>query len=474
MVYDVTIIGAGVVGCFIAREQSKYKLDVAVIEKNNDVGNESSLANSAIIHSGYDPLPNTLKAKLNVLGNSMFDQICEDLDVSFKRIGSITLALSDKEVETLKELQKRATQNGVKTYLLDRQELLKKEPLIQDGVVAGLYAPTAGIIDPFNLCVHLMENAIDNGVKLFLNEKVNKIVKNNDLFTINDKYQSRIVINCCGVHSDEISELINSKTFEIIPRKGQYYVLNHFNEPFVNHTLFMVPSEKGKGVLISPTTSNNYLIGPSAEVTIKDEKGTDKVTLNDVSRQANFMINKIPYYETIRTFAGIRSTPSTHDFIIEESSNENFINVAGIESPGLSASPAIAKMVIEDIISKKINLIVKENYNPKIKKYIKIKELSNEEKDKYFNENKDYATIICKCEQVSKGEIIDCLNRSCPPRSIKALKKRLRVGYGKCQGGMCQVEALRILADFYRVDKKEIPYDNLDSFILLKKTKEEK
>lgn len=474
MVYDVTIIGAGVVGCFIARELSKYKLDVAVIEKNNDVGNESSLANSAIIHSGYDPLPNTLKAKLNVLGNSMFDQICEDLDVSFKRIGSITLALSDAEVETLKELQKRATQNGVKTYLLDRQELLKKEPLIQDGVVAGLYAPTAGIIDPFNLCVHLMENAIDNDVKLFLNEKVNKIVKNNDLFTINDKYQSRIVINCCGVHSDEVSELINPKTFEIIPRKGQYYVLNHFNEPFVNHTLFMVPSEKGKGVLISPTTSNNYLIGPSAEVTIKDEKGTDKVTLNDVSRQANFMINKIPYYETIRTFAGIRSTPSTHDFIIEEASNENFINVAGIESPGLSASPAIAKMVIEDIISKKIKLIVKENYNPKIKKYIKIKELSNEEKDKYFNENKDYATIICKCEQVSKGEIIDCLNRSCPPRSIKALKKRLRVGYGKCQGGMCQVEALRILADFYHVDKKEIPYDNLDSFILLKKTKEEK
>ncbi|MBQ4060403.1 MAG: NAD(P)/FAD-dependent oxidoreductase [Bacilli bacterium] len=471
--FDVLIIGAGVTGCFIARELSKYNLNVLVVEKNNDVGNETTSANSAIVHSGYDPLPGSLKAKLNVEGNAMFDKVCEELDVSFKRIGSITVALDENEVEILKSLQERAKQNGVETILLSKEELLEKEPMLSSGVVAGLLAPTAGIIDPFNLSVHLMENAIDNGVKLILEEEVTKITKENDIFIVNDKYQAKIVINATGVMGDLVNELVNDKTFDIMPRKGQYYVFDHFKRPFVNHTLFMVPSEKGKGVLISPTTSGNYLVGPSANLVARDEKSTDKVTLNKVKQQANFMIENIPYYETIRTFAGLRATPSTHDFIIEESNTENFINVVGIESPGLASSPAIAKMVVEDILAKKIDLVKKDSFNPYIKKYVKLKNMSIEERQNYFKLNKDYGTIVCKCEQVSKGEIIDCLNRSCPPRSIKGLKRRLRVGFGKCQGGMCQSVALEILADFYKVDKKDIPYDNKNAFILLKKTKGE-
>ena len=471
--YDVLIIGAGVTGCFIARELSKYNLNVLVVEKNNDVGNETTSANSAIVHSGYDPLPGSLKAKLNVEGNAMFDKVCEELDVSFKRIGSITVALDEKEVEILKSLQERAKQNGVETILLSKEELLEKEPMLSSGVVAGLLAPTAGIIDPFNLSVHLMENAIDNGVKLILEEEVTKITKENDIFIVNDKYQAKIVINATGVMGDLVNELVNDKTFDIMPRKGQYYVFDHFKRPFVNHTLFMVPSEKGNGVLISPTTSGNYLVGPSANLVARDEKSTDKVTLNKVKQQANYMIENIPYYETIRTFAGLRATPSTHDFIIEESNTENFINVVGIESPGLASSPAIAKMVVEDILAKKIDLVKKDSFNPYVKKYVKLKNMSIEERQNYFKLNKDYGTIVCKCEQVSKGEIIDCLNRSCPPRSIKGLKRRLRVGFGKCQGGMCQSVALEILADFYKVDKKDIPYDNKNAFILLKKTKGE-
>ena len=471
--YDVLIIGAGVTGCFIARELSKYNLNVLVVEKNNDVGNETTSANSAIVHSGYDPLPGSLKARLNVEGNAMFDKVCEELDVSFKRIGSITVALDEKEVETLKSLQERAKQNGVETILLSKEELLEKEPMLSSGVVAGLLAPTAGIIDPFNLSVHLMENAIDNGVKLILEEEVTKITKENDIFIVNDKYQAKIVINATGVMGDLVNELVNDKTFDIMPRKGQYYVFDHFKRPFVNHTLFMVPSEKGKGVLISPTTSGNYLVGPSANLVARDEKSTDKATLNKVKQQANYMIENIPYYETIRTFAGLRATPSTHDFIIEESNTENFINVVGIESPGLASSPAIAKMVVEDILVKKIDLVKKDSFNPYVKKYVKLKNMSIEERQNYFKLNKDYGTIVCKCEQVSKGEIIDCLNRSCPPRSIKGLKRRLRVGFGKCQGGMCQSVALEILADFYKVDKKDIPYDNKNAFILLKKTKGE-
>ena len=471
--FDVLIIGAGITGCFIARELSKYNLNVLVVEKNNDVGNETTSANSAIVHSGYDPLPGSLKAKLNVEGNAMFDKVCEELDVSFKRIGSITVALDEKEVEILKSLQERAKQNGVETILLSKEELLEKEPMLSSGVVAGLLAPTAGIIDPFNLSVHLMENAIDNGVKLILEEEVTKITKENDIFIVNDKYQAKIVINATGVMGDLVNELVNDKTFDIMPRKGQYYVFDHFKRPFVNHTLFMVPSEKGKGVLISPTTSGNYLVGPSANLVARDEKSTDKVTLNKVKQQANYMIENIPYYETIRTFAGLRATPSTHDFIIEESQTENFINVVGIESPGLASSPAIAKMVVEDILAKKIDLVKKDSFNPYVKKYVKLKNMSIEERQNYFKLNKDYGTIVCKCEQVSKGEIIDCLNRSCPPRSIKGLKRRLRVGFGKCQGGMCQSVALEILADFYKVDKKDIPYDNKNAFILLKKTKGE-
>lgn len=471
--YDIIILGAGVTGCFIARELSRYKLNVLVIEKNNDVGNETTSANSAIVHSGYDPVPGTLKAKLNVEGNAMYDQVCEELDVAFKRIGSITVALDEGQVETLKQLQERATQNGVKTVLLSREELLKEEPQISDQVVAGLLAPSAGIIDPFNLCVHLMENAIDNGVKLQLNEEVTKIVKKDNYFVINDKYEAKVVINATGVMGDIVNEMLNPKTFDIMPRKGQYYVLDHFKYPFVKHTLFMVPSDKGKGVLVSPTTSGNYLIGPSANLVARDEKSTDKQTLNGVKQQANLMLKNVPYYETIRTFAGLRATPSTHDFIVEESETENFINVVGIESPGLASSPAIAKMVINQIIAKKFDLVKNEKFNPYVKKYLHLKYMDNEQRQEYFKQNKDYGTIICKCEQVSKGEILDCLNRSCPPHSIKGLKRRLRVGFGKCQGGMCQSYALDILANFYKVDKKDIPYDNPKAFILLKKTKEE-
>ena len=471
--YDILIIGAGVTGCFIARELSRYNLNVIVLEKNNDVGNETTAANSAIVHSGYDPVPGSLKAKLNVLGNSMFDKVCDELDVSFKRIGSITLALDDAQLETLKELQERAKLNGVETVLLDREKVLELEPKVTQEVVGGLLAPTAGIIDPFNLCVHLMENAIDNGVKLQLEEEVTKIVKKDDYFEVNDKYQAKLVINATGVMGDIVNELVNDKTFDIMPRKGQYYVFDHFKYPFVNHTLFLVPSDKGKGVLISPTTSGNYLVGPSASLVVRDEKTTDKQTLVNVRQQADTMIQGIPYYETIRTFAGLRATPSTHDFIIEESETENFINVVGIESPGLASSPAIAKMVVEEIVAKKVDLVEKENFNPRVRKYVKLKNLSIEERQEYFKQNKDYGTIICKCEQVSKGEIIDCLNRSCPPRSIKALKRRLRVGFGKCQGGMCQSYALDILAQHYNVDRKEIPYDGQKAFILLKKTKGE-
>jgi len=471
--YDIIIVGAGVIGCFIARELAKYNVNVLVLEKDNDVGNETSSANSAIVHSGYDPEPGTLKAKLNVLGNQMFDKVCEELDVSFKRIGSITVALNEEQLPTLQALKARADANGVETRILSKEEVLKEEPFLVDSVCGGLLAPTAGIIDPFNLAVHLMENAIDNGVELHLNEEVTKITKENGIFAVNDKYQAKVVINATGVMGDIVNELVNKHSFEVYPRKGEYMVLNHFKAPFVTHTLFMCPTKEGKGVLVSPTTSGNYLVGPSASLVTREDKSTDKVTIQAVKAAANLMVKNVPYQETIRTFSGVRATPSTGEFIIKESDTENFINVCGIESPGLASSPAIAKMVVEEIIAKKFNLTLKENYNPCVKKYLHLKNLPIEKRNEYFKQNKDYGTIICKCEQVSKGEILDALNRSCPPHSIKGLKRRLRVGFGQCQGGMCQSYALDIMAKFYGVDKKEIPYDGPKAYILLRKTKEE-
>lgn len=471
-IYDICIIGAGIIGCLLARELSKYDINVLVLEKNNDVCDETSGANSAIIHSGYDPTINTLKAKLNVEGNAMFDQICDELDVPFQRIGSITLAFDDQEVELLNSLQKRGIENNVKTKLLSSIEVKNLEPLISDKVKGGLLAESCGIIDPFNLCVHAMENAIDNDVELKLNTEVNKITKAN-YFTINNSYHAKIIINAAGVHAYDIDQLINDPTFTITPRKGEYIVLDHFKAPFVSHTLFMVPSSKGKGVLITPTTSGNYLIGPSANIVLKNDNSTGKEILQQVKEQAKKMIENIPYQETIRTFAGIRATPSTSDFIIEESKTENFINIAGIESPGLASSPAIVKKVIEEIISKKLTLNLKHNYQPRVRKYIHLNHLSLEEKQKLFKINKDFGSIICKCEKISKAEIIDCLKRSCPPLSVKALKKRLRVGFGRCQGGMCQSEVVTILADFYKIDKKYVNYDNLNSYILLSHSKEQ-
>lgn len=471
-IYDICIIGAGVIGCLLARELSKYDLSILVLEKNNDVCEETSSANSAIIHSGYDPLPGTLKAKLNVEGNKMFDQICDELDVPFKRVGSITVAFNKEEMKTLNSLHQRGIENKVETILIDKEELHRLEPLLTEKAIGGLLAKTCGIIDPFNLCVHAMENAIDNGVILKLNVQVEKI-DNKNFFTLNDQYKSRIIINATGVNADDVNQLVNQKSFTILPRRGEYIVLDHFNAPFVNHTLFMVPSSKGKGVLITPTTSGNYLIGPSANIVIKNDNSTCKEILQEVKNQAGKMINNIPYQETIRTFAGIRATPSTKDFIIEESQTNNFINIAGIESPGLASAPAIVKMVIDEIIAKKIHLKVKNNYNPRIKKYLHLNSMSLEEKQKLFQKNQDYGQIICKCEKISKGEIIDCLKRSCPPLSVKALKKRLRVGFGRCQGGMCQSEVIDILANFYQLEKNQINYDNLNSQILLEKTKEE-
>jgi len=477
-IYDVLIIGAGISGTFIARELSKYELHVAVLEKENDVGNKTTNANSAIIHSGYDPVPGTLKAKFNVLGNAMYDQIADELDVEFHRIGSLTVATEEEQLKTLEDLAKRSEANGVEVKLLNKEEVLEMEPNLSKEVKGALFAPTAGIIDPFNLCVHAMENAIDNGVELFRSEEVIGIEKEGEIFVISTKkgkYYAKIIINAAGNYADKIASMVEDISWSITSRKGEYYVLDHFEWGFVKHTIFPLPSAKGKGVLVSMTTSGNYIVGPSSEpVDDKDDYSTDSETLANIKAQAVQMVPSIPFNQVIRVFSGLRPTPSTHDFIIEPAkSDDRFINVAGIESPGLVSSPAIAKYVVENYIHALIKLENKSSYNPRVKKYHRLfNYLMGREDEKFFKENKDYNQIICNCEKVSLGEIKDVLSRSCPPYSVKGLKRRTRAGYGKCQGGFCQSRVVLLLAKERNVSPLEITLDDIDSYILTSKIKD--
>ena len=475
--FDVVVIGAGIVGSLVARKLSSYQLSIAVLEKEPDVGNVTTMANSAIVHSGYDPVPGTLKAKLNVLGNKMFDKLCEELDVEMERIGSLTVALYDEQLSLLDKLAERSAQNGVEVKILSAEETLKLEPHLNPSVKGSLLAPTAGIVNPFTLSVHAMENAVDNGVKLFLNEKVVKINKESDFYSIvcqsGNVYQTKVVINAAGVYSDEIHKMVEDIDYSITPRKGEYFILDHYTDDLVKHTIFPLPSEKGKGILVTPSIGGTYLIGPSAEtMPSKDDVSTDKPTLDDVRRQALDMVPSIPFNQVIRTFAGSRPTPSTHDFVISFAKSDNhFINLSGIESPGLVSSPAIADYVVNEYVSKVLILKPNENYNPNVKKRPNLAKMSIEEKQAFIKKNPEYGQIICNCEKVSLGEILFEMNTSVPPTTIKAVKKRTRAGFGKCQGGFCQPLVIKLISEKFNIPLDKVLFQKAGSFVVPYKVK---
>ena len=474
--YDVLIIGAGVSGAFIARKLSRYNLKVLLLEKENDVGNVTSNANSAIIHSGYDPVPGTLKAKLNVLGNAMYDEIAEDLDVHFYRIGSITVATNEKQLATLQDLLKRSEENGVEARILSKEELKELEPNVSSAALGGLLAPTAGIIDPFNLVIHCVENAVDNGVELKLDEEVLSIKYDSDHFEVETnkgQYQSKLVVNAAGLGSEKIARMVEDVDWHLTPRKGEYFVLDHYDLGLVNHVIFPLPSEKGKGVLVSLTSSNNYIVGPSSElVDDVDDFSTDSMTLANVRSQAVDLIPSIPFNQVIRVFSGIRPTSTRHDFILEPAkTNPYFINVAGIESPGLVSAPAIAEYIFDNYLSKLLKLEEKKDYKKQVRRYIRLNELSHEERNDLIAKKPSYGKVICSCEKVSLGEIEDLFDRSVPPYTVKAVKKRVRAGFGKCQGGFCSPVVTLLLAKHYGVSPTEIKWDRDGSEILLEEVK---
>jgi len=478
--FDIAIIGAGAMGTSIARVLSRYQLKTVILEKDNDVSNGTTKANSAIIHAGYDAPYNTNKGKFNVKGNAMFDAWCEDLNVPFERIGSLVVAHNEDEVKTLEELKENGDKLGVpELEILSGEKVSVMEPNLRDDIIAALYAPTAGIIEPWELAIACAENAIENGVELRLNFEVKGIENKETYFRIiNDKdvIETKIVINAAGVYADKIYGMVNDvPEFTIHPRRGQYYLLDKEAEGFVNHVIFPTPTKLGKGTLVTPTMDGNTLIGPDSEDLDENEKEAVNTTyqrLEKVKQMAVEITKKIPYSMNITTFAGLRAEPSTGDFIIEESKQvPGFVNVAGIKSPGLSSTPAIAEYVGE-IIEQIVGTLKKnESYDPVRRPRLKFEALTAEEKMDLIEKEPAYGRIICRCEMITEGEIVDAIHRRAGGRTVNGIKRRCRPGAGRCQGGFCGPRVMEILARELACEMTDILQENEGSVILTGHTK---
>lgn len=464
--YDVAIIGAGVVGCAIARELSKYRVKACVIEREEDVCCGTSKANSAIIHAGFDATPGKLKAKLNVQGNAMMDQLSKDLDIPFQRNGSLVVCTKDQNREDLEKLLEKGKANGVpELQILEREELLTLEPNLSDDITCALLATTGGIVCPFHMTIAFAENAYTNGMEFFLNTEVRQIHKTDHGYQLEvlkketgttELMESKTIINAAGVYADVFHNMVSNEKLHITARKGEYMLLDKTAGTHVSHTIFQLPSNMGKGVLVTPTVHGNLLVGPTAtDIENKEGVNTTAEGLDTLSQKAGLSVKNLPLRQVITSFAGLRAHEDQDDFVIGEAPDaEGFFDAAGIESPGLSSAPAIGVMVAE-MVAAKLNL----NENPD---FIGIRNgilnpntLSMEERNKLIKEKPAYGNIICRCEMITEGEIIDAIKRPLGARSLDAVKRRTRAGMGRCQSGFCSPRTMEIL-------EREVPMSMFD------------
>lgn len=459
--YDVVIIGAGVSGSAIARELSRYKVKMCVLEKEEDVCCGTSKANSGIVHAGYDAVPGTLKAVLNVKGNEMMEQLSKDLDFLFQRTGSLVIGLDEGAMPGLRKLYDRGRENGVKGLkILNRDEVLSMEPNVTGDVYAALYAPSAGIVCPFGMNIALAENACVNGTEFRFNTEVLDICKTEagyEIRTSQGVFQTKCVVNAAGVYADKFHNMVSKKKIHITPRRGEYCLLDKNAGNHVSRTIFTLPSKYGKGVLVTPTVHGNLLIGPTA-VDIEDKEGTNTTRegLDEVILKAGQSVKDIPARQVITSFAGLRAHEDGSEFIIGEVEDaEGFIDCAGIESPGLTSCPAIGRMVSE-ILREKLGLEEKGDFISTRKGILDPDTLTKEARAELIRKNPAYGNIICRCEMITEGEIIDAIRRPLGARSLDGIKRRTRAGMGRCQSGFCSPRTMEILARELNVSMSDI------------------
>ncbi|MDK0933305.1 NAD(P)/FAD-dependent oxidoreductase [Clostridium perfringens] len=456
---DIIVIGAGVVGCSIARELSKYNLDVLVVEKNSDVSEGISKGNSGIVHAGYNEKIGTLKAKLNIEGNKIFDDLSRDLQFPFKRNGAFILAFSDEEMKTLESLKENGEKLGVEGLeILTREEALNIEPNLNKEIVGVLNVKTSGIVSPYEMTIALAENAAENGVEFKLNSKVTNIEKISEGYkvTLNNKelVSGKIIINASGLEGAFLNNLVSMSKREINPVKGEYCLFDKVAGAMINKTLFQVPNKLSKGVLVTPTAEGNLLVGPNAvegKTLETSREGIDEIL--DTSKKS---IEELPVARILNTFSGIRPKTKEGDFIIEEVEDaKNFINVIGIDSPGLTAAPAIGVYVV-NMIKERLDLVEKKNFKKTREKIVRFAELSLEEKNKLIKEKPAYGHMVCKCEFVTEGEIVEAIHRPIKALTVDAIKRRTRASMGGCQGIGCTLPISKILSRELGIDISDI------------------
>lgn len=470
--YDVIIIGAGVSGAATARELSRYKVNACVIEKEEDVCCGTSKANSAIVHAGYDAATGSLMAKLNVRGNQMMEQLAKDLDFPFKKNGSLVVCLHEEDMPNLQALYDRGVANGVKDLrILNREELRAMEPNISDDAYAALYAPTAGIVCPFNLNIAMAENACVNGVEFKFDTEVtglHPIEGGWAIETNQGTFETKYVVNAAGVYADRLHNMVSAKKIHITPRRGDYCLLDKTAGNLVSKTIFALPGKFGKGILVAPTVHGNLILGPTA-IDIEDKEGTNTTRdgLDQVIAKCGMNVKNIPMRSVITSFAGLRAHEDGHEFLIGELEDApGFIDCAGIESPGLTSSPAIGEMVAE-ILREKLNLEKNENFVATRKGVLDPDALSKEERIELIRKNPAYGNIICRCEMITEGEILDAIHRPLGAKSLDGVKRRTRAGMGRCQAGFCSPRTMEILARERHVSMFDITKSVGDSKIVV-------
>lgn len=449
--FDAVIIGGGVTGCAIARELSRYELRTALVEREEDVCSGTSKANSAIVHAGHDAVPGSAKARFNVEGNRMMGELARDLDFEFERNGSLILCFAEEDRPALQELYDKGIKNGVPDLkIITGDEARAMEPNVSDAVVAALYAPTGGIVCPFGLTIALAENACDNGVEFIFNEEIKQVVKTEngyDLKTEDGVIHTSYVVNAAGVYSDEIHNMVSGKKLHITPRKGDYCLLDKEAGNHVSHTIFQLPGKLGKGILVTPTIHGNLLTGPTAKnIEDKEATATTAEELAEIMEKGSVSVKNVPFRQVITSFSGLRAHEDGDDFIVGEAEDApGFFDAAGIESPGLTSAPAIGVYLAEKV-AEKAGARKKAEWNGKRKGFVRPEKMTREERAALIKEHPEYGTIICRCEGVSEGEIMDAINRTLGAVSLDGIKRRVRQGMGRCQAGFCTPRTMEILA----------------------------